>query len=117
MPSINISPSVASKKRGTRLISVDLPLPVEPMKAIVSPCLTEKLMSRNTCSAASGYLNPTFLNTTSPRRPGRPSVLVPSLMVGCVSSTSLMRRADTLARGYITNIMTSIKNDITTCMA
>ena len=36
-PSTRTAPEVASKSRGTRLTSVDLPAPVEPMIATVWP--------------------------------------------------------------------------------
>ena len=51
-PSTRTVPEVASKSRGTRLTSVDLPAPVEPMIATVWPGRALRLTSQSTgCSA------------------------------------------------------------------
>ena len=47
-------------------MSVDFPEPVEPINAVVSPGLEMKFISLRTYSAASEYLNETFLNSTVP---------------------------------------------------
>ena len=48
------------------MINVDLPLPVLPIKAVVSPGFAVKEILVNMSSSASGYLNDTFLNSTTP---------------------------------------------------
>ena len=98
------------------MIRVDLPEPVEPMKATVSPRLALKLISFNMYSSASGYLNDTSLNSTVPARDGSLLVTVPSIIANSSSNTSLIRSADIAARGYMMKIMASIKNDIITCI-
>ena len=45
VPSIVILPSVTSKNLGIRFISVDLPLPVLPITAVVSPAFAVKHIS------------------------------------------------------------------------
>jgi len=64
IPSINILPPVTSKNLGIKFINVDLPLPVEPMNAVVVPGNALKLIFSNTSSSASGYLKYTSLNST-----------------------------------------------------
>ena len=54
VPSIVILPLVTSNDLGIRLISVDLPLPVLPIIAVVSPAFAVKLISVSTSSSASG---------------------------------------------------------------
>ena len=49
---------------------VDLPLPVSPTSAMVSPAFTERLKSFSTFSP-SVYWKETFLNSMSPLRPGQ----------------------------------------------
>ena len=53
-PSTFTLPSVASKNRGIRLTSVDLPEPVLPMNATVSPFFAVNEMSFRTGSSAPG---------------------------------------------------------------
>ena len=65
-PSIVMLPSVTSKNLGIRFTRVVLPLPVEPIKAVVSPGLAVKDISDKTASSASAYLKLTFLNSTTP---------------------------------------------------
>ena len=45
---------------------MDLPLPVDPIKATTSPLFALKLISFKTYSSASGYLKLTFLNSIVP---------------------------------------------------
>ena len=52
VPSIVILPSVTSKNLGMRFISVDLPLPVLPITAVVSPAFAVKHISVRTSSFA-----------------------------------------------------------------
>ncbi|MNH26016.1 hypothetical protein D3C79_860440 [compost metagenome] len=52
-PSKCISPLVGSNKRGKSFTSVDFPLPVLPMRPIVCPVFTEKVMFLRTSSAVS----------------------------------------------------------------
>ena len=54
VPSIVILPSVTSKNLGMRFISVDFPLPVLPITAVVSPAFAVKHISVRTSSFASG---------------------------------------------------------------
>ena len=67
---------------------VDLPEPVEPIIAMVSPLLALKDMFSKTYSSASGYLNETFLNSISPVFLVFLSK-VPSLIDSLVSNTSI----------------------------
>ena len=53
-PLIETPPSLTSKNAGSGETSVDLPLPVEPIKAIVSPLRTVKLTSLSTASSPVG---------------------------------------------------------------
>ena len=53
-PSTTTRPAVASNSRGSRLTSVVLPAPVEPMTATVWPGRAEKLTSLSTGSSAPG---------------------------------------------------------------
>ena len=48
------------------MINVDLPLPVLPINAVVSPGRALKLTLLITSSSAPGYLNETFLNSIVP---------------------------------------------------
>ena len=99
-------------------MSVDFPLPVEPIKATVSPCLAVKLTFSSTYSEASGYLKETFLNTTLPCPPSLGDcVTVPPLICASVESTSLIRRTETMARGRMIKIMASIMKAETTIIA
>ena len=66
-------------------------------------------------SAAFGYLKDTFLNSTVPF--SAHSVTLPETIDEDLSSTSLIRSADTCACGSSINIITSIINDITTYVA
>ena len=63
---INILPLVTSYSLGIKLIRVDLPLPVLPIKAVVVPFFAIKLIFLNTSSSASGYLKYTSRNSTLP---------------------------------------------------
>ena len=54
MPPIATVPEVTSKSRGTRLTSVDLPAPVEPITATVCPGRAEKETSLSTGASAPG---------------------------------------------------------------
>ncbi len=53
---------------------MDLPDPVEPIKAIVSPALASNEMSERTFSAALGYENETCLKINDGTRFGVPIV-------------------------------------------
>ena len=92
------------------------PEPVEPISASVSPFFALKEIFLRIYSSASGYLNDTFLNSTSPINLVLPKNS-PSVIFVLVSITSIIRSTDTLALGYITNIIASIKNAIITCIA
>ena len=74
-------------------------------------------MSSRISVSASGYLNETFLNSTNPFLFGS-NFFVSSLsfMLGSVSTTSLIRLADTAALGSIIDIIDIIKNAITICI-
>ena len=60
---INILPLVTSYSLGIKLIRVDLPLPVLPIKAVVVPFFAIKLIFLNTSSVALLYLKYTSLNS------------------------------------------------------
>ena len=76
------------------MIKVDFPLPVDPIKAIVSPFFTLKEIFFNKYSSASGYLKDTFLNSTVPISLVSPLNL-PSITLTSSSITSLIRPAET----------------------
>ena len=97
------------------MINVLLPLPVEPIIAIVSPFDTLNEISSKTYSSESGYLKETFLNSIVPISDDL--VSFPSLILVLVCNTSLILSADIDALGYIINIIANIKNDIITCIA
>ena len=91
-------PDVTSWKRSASLSTVDLPLPVEPMMAVVLPGSHVKLTSSSTHSAPSEYLKLTFSKAMrapgSPLAPSSASLALPgsgSAMEGLHSSTSSMR--------------------------
>ena len=90
-PSTIISPSVTSKNLGIRFISVDFPLPVLPMKAVVLPECAVNVKLRSEYYFASGYLKETFLNSTTPFLSGTNGTdlvyFVSSMLIG-VSITS-----------------------------
>ena len=94
-----------------------LPLPVDPINAIVSPLFTLKLIFLSKYSSASGYLNDTFLNSTVPTSLVSLTSSFPSLIDTSLSNTSLIRRAETCARGSIINIIANIKKADITCIA
>ena len=94
IPSTSTSPSVTSYNLGTRFIKVDLPLPVLPIKAMVSPFFTLKLIFFFFYSLASGYLKLTFLNSTVPVSLVSP-LNVPGFIEISSSNTSFIRLADT----------------------
>ena len=100
-PSTSTSPDVASYSRGSRLISVDLPEPVEPMIAVVVPGATAKLTSSSTGASAPGYWKVTWRSSTAPSRRAGVTGRTGSASVGTVSRTSPMRRAEITARGSI----------------
>ena len=68
---------------------VDLPLPVEPIKAIVSPAVTLKEISFRRYSSASGYLKETFLNSIVPTSLVISLLRVPSALEIEVSDSAL----------------------------
>ena len=74
-----------------------------------------KLTSCSTSPDVPGYLNDTFLNSTVPSLGA--SAPGPSLIDGTVLMTSCTRLEATIARGSIMKIITSMMNDITTCIA
>ena len=112
------APSVASYSRGIRLMRVVLPQPVLPMKAVVSPGLAVKVMSRSTSCSAPGYLKDTWSNSM---------VQGASLRTGwgcsgsriCtgLSRISEIRPADTEARGRMMKTMEIIIKLIMICTA
>ena len=87
------------------------------MKATVSPLLALKFISLSTYPSAPGYLKLTLRNSTSPTLVESAPVRVPSMILGFVFKTSIIRFADTVALGSSMNIMVSIMNDIITCIA
>ena len=64
-PSIWIVPASVSLNRGTRLTTVDLPLPVGPTTPTIWPGAIRKVMSRNTGTFGS-YPKATCVNSISP---------------------------------------------------
>ena len=94
-----------------------MPLPVDPIKATVSPVLAVKEIFSRIYSSASGYLKETFLNSTVPSLPGIFFFIVPFLIVLLVSNTSFILLAHTSALGSIIKIIASIKKAIITCIA
>ena len=95
-----------------RLISVDLPLPVLPTIAVVSPGPARNEMSRRTGSSAPGIAELDVVGTR-PRRagPGRSGVTgcSGSRIIGSVSSTSRIRPAETAPRGTRMNMKTAVR--------
>ena len=59
-PSIKISPDVVSYSRATKSKMVDLPDPVLPRIAVVSPSLMVNVKLLNAVISVSSYLKPTF---------------------------------------------------------
>ena len=114
MPSTRTRPSVASNNRGTSESNVVLPAPVLPMIAVVFPGDAVKLMSRSTGSAAPGYWKPACSKTSSPR----PTKFLIGVTGGrtedSVPSTSVIRSAQTVARGtmIITKVAIMTENRI-----
>ena len=98
-----------------RLTSVDLPDPVLPMTAKVSPAFTDTLTSNSTGCSAFGYENPT------PRISSEGEVDVGVIGVNggttddSVSRTSMIRSADTDARGYSAPMKVAIMTAIRIC--
>ena len=114
-PPTRTRPSVGSNSRGTRLTRVDLPEPVDPMTAVVSPGRTVNEMSQSTGASAPGYVNRTLSNSRTPASPsGRGSVGGTTLV--SVRSTSQMRFADTDALGAIMKSIVLIMTDIRICI-
>ncbi len=75
-PSSVIRPSVASCSRGTSAVSVVLPLPVAPTRAIVSPgrmCRSMRSRTGGESAGASGYRNRTPSNSTPSGGSGTPT--------------------------------------------
>ena len=105
-------PSVASYRRGTRPTKVDLPAPVEPMIAVVVPGMAVNEMCLSTGSSAPGYANVTSSKTTVPRCEKVRVASAACTTVLSVDSTSLMRSAETEARGISTNRNVAIITDM-----
>ena len=92
-PSSRMRPSVTSYRRGTSAVSSDLPDPVAPTSATVSPGCRSRSTPRSVHSSgrASGKRNPTFSRRRWPR--GAASSRSPSSMVRSSSKTCTMRSA------------------------
>ena len=115
-PLTSILPSVTSKNLSISLTIVLLPLPVEPIIAKVEPFGTLKLRFSSTYSSPSGYLNETFLNSSSPILSLSNGKFLLSLMLFSLFNTSLIRLIEIIARGAIIDNMLNIKKDIITCI-
>ena len=110
-------PSVTSKNLGIRFTRVVLPLPVEPIKAVVSPGFAVNDISDKTASSASAYLKLTFLNSTIPRFSLISCVFSLSVIDISFLSISPTLPIDTAALGRNMNIMAMNRNDIIICIA
>ena len=88
-----------------------------PIIAVVFPDSAVKLISSSNSVSASGYLNDTFLNCTNPFLLESNFLVVSlSFISGSVSSTFIIRFAETDALGNITEIIEIIKKLITICI-
>ena len=100
---------------------LDLPQPVEPMMAVVSPGFAVKLMCSSASLSAPGKRKLPSSNRTTPShsffsREGFAVAASGSWMEALVRQTSSIRSAATPARGSITATMASIRKDMTICM-
>jgi hypothetical protein len=90
-PSMRISPSVTSYSRDSSAASTDLPEPVDPTSASVSPGSTVTLTWRNAQASESGKRKPT--STSSSRPPRGASFDGPSVISLGASKISAIRVA------------------------
>ena len=87
VPSIVREPLLTSKNRGIRLTSVDLPPPLEPTTARISPASTFKFTPLKT-SISFSYLNLTSLNSIASLIRGSSKASFFSATSGFISRTS-----------------------------
>ncbi len=101
-----------------RLTSVDLPLPVLPTMAVVSPGRASNEMSRRTgcLGARVAELDVAELDLPAVPGPGESGCAGSRTEIGSVSSTSRIRPAETAARGTRTNMITAVMIANRICM-
>ena len=117
-PSIEISPSLASKYLGIKWSNVDLPLPVLPIIAVVFPASASKLILLSTGLSAPSNVKLTLSNLRVPFTSCSllSSMFSLSTTVTSVANTSFIRPAATSARGSCIIKNVKNKNDITICI-
>ncbi|GAB3807610.1 hypothetical protein GCM10027605_38260 [Micromonospora zhanjiangensis] len=86
------------------------------MIAVVRPGPARKETSRSTGAAAPGYWNSTPRSSSSARAVGSVTGRSGGRTVESVSSTSLIRSAQTAARGTMISMKVAIITDIRICM-
>ena len=99
-PPTSTRPPVGAYRRGINPNNVDLPEPVEPIIAVVSPGLAWKEMPSSTGSSAPGYVKVTSSKVTV-LFVGAAALAGGSISDGSCFNTSVIRVAHTRARGSI----------------
>ena len=96
-------------------MSVDLPEPVEPTMATVSPRAASNVMSASTAASAPGYVNAAPRNATVPGVGNSVTGCSGRRSVDSLASTSLMRSADTAARGIMIVMKVAMSTPMRIC--